>query len=287
MTASPTVLQRSIAFEMKRLRLEAGLRQGDLADAAGYSEAAVSRLEKRSLKPNHRMVLALLHAYGRPDLIPHFEEQIGLMRRKNWWEHLLDAKEVSGFDVYLGLEDGASSIDWWEPLAIPGLLQSESHARHTLAGWSATLHPDVVQARIELRHRRQACLTRSDSPVNLWAVTTSYALANLAAPSDVRRDQLDHLREMIQLPNVQLQVVPPNASLGDGNRGPFLILSFDQPDDPGVVYVETQTRGVWFESQAEVTTHTRVMNHLRAAAASPEESVRLIEEHRKESETTV
>lgn len=282
MTASPTVLQRSIAFEMKRLRLEAGLRQGDLAETAGYSEAAISRLEKRSLKPNQRMIVALLHAYGRPELIPHFEEQLALMRRKNWWERLLDAKEVNGFDVYLGLEDGASSIDWWEPLTIPGLLQSESFAHHTQAEWSATLTPEVLQSRLELRHQRQACLTRSDSPVNLWAVTTSHVLTNLAVPQAVKRDQLDHLVEMCKLPNVQLQVIPNDASIGDGVRGPFLVMAFDQPEDPGLVYIETQTRGMWFETQEDVTTHTRVMNHLRASAASPEESLRLIEQHWKE-----
>ena len=281
MSSSPTVLQRRVAFAMRRLRHAAGLRQGDLVTTAGYSESAVNQLEKRTRRPQRRMIVALLHAYGRADLIPAYEEQLRLMGRKNWWAELIDSHEVTGFDVYLGLEDGASQLESWEPLAIPGLLQSEHYARETLA--AGTTGADMLESRLALRQQRQEILTRTEQPVGLWAITTEYALAHIPAAPEVRREQYEHLLDLVALPTVQLQVIPHGVGIGSGVRGPFTILGFDQPEDPGVVYLETEARAIWFETQEDITKYSLLMNRLRACGCSAEQSAALIEQYRKEA----
>ena len=285
MISSPTVLQRSIAFEMKRLRQEAGLTQTKAAELSGYTDGAINHLEKRNRRPQKPMIVSLLKIYGREDLLHTFEDRLRLMNRPNWWANQPGSQFPTGFDIYLGLEDGASAIDWWEPLIVPGIMQTEDYARRVLSPGPTQLEPDELQSRVELRQRRQEILTRSENPVQLWVVTTEFALIHIGGPAEINRGQLEHLLTLAKLPNVDLQVIPMAAGIDTthGTRGPFTHLKFDQDDDPGVVYVETQPRAVWFEKHEDISAYAQVMNYLRALAAGTEESAELIEKHRKEA----
>lgn len=279
---SPTVLQRSIAFKMIKLRKQARLSQGEAAEATGYSEATISHMENRRRQPQRKLVLALLRAYGAEHEFDWFDEQLKLLRRKDWWDNLSGSRRPSGFEIYLGLEDGATTMNWWEPMVIPGLMQTEDYARQLLAPNPYGIAPDELESSMRVRMRRQEVLTRATSPLDLWVVTTEYALVNMDGPDEMKRQQLDFLLELIRLPNVQLQVIPAGVNVADGSRGPFTILGFDQPDDPGVVYVETQQRAVWFDDHEDIAAYRRVMSHLHASAASTKESAALIEKHQKE-----
>lgn len=282
---SPTVLQRSIAFKMIKLRKQARLSQGEAAEATGYSEATISHMETRKRTPQRKLILALLRTYNAEHEFQWFDEQLKLLRRKDWWDSLSGSKYPSGFDVYLGLEDGATSLGWWEPMIIPGLLQTENFARQMIAPDPYSVDPETVNAHVQLRLRRKEILTRSHAPVNLWVIVSEFALANIDGPGELHREQLDHLLELIRLPNVDFQVVPLGTNVRDGSRGPFTILKFDQPDDPGVVYVETQIRAVWFSDLEDITAYGRVMSHLHAGAMGTKESAMLIERYRKEVTT--
>ena len=279
---SPTVLQRSIAFKMIKLRRQAGMTQPEAAQAAGYSEATISHLENRRRQPHRRLVEALLRAYDAETEFSWFDEQLKLLKRKDWWDSLSGAKYPNGFDVYLGLEDGARKLGWWEPLILPGLLQSEGYARMMIEPNPFGVVGEALESRMQVRMQRQGILTRSNAPVNLWAITTEWALTNFDAPDAVKRDQLDYLMEMVRLPNVELQLIPNGRNSAIGSRGPFTIMDFDQPDDPGVVYVETECRAVWFEDHEDVDLYRHMMAHLHANAAGTKESAMLIEKHRKE-----
>ena len=279
---SPTVLQRSIAFRLAQLRRKAELTQTAAAERSGYSDKAISHLEKRQRMPNRRIVTSLLHVYDADEQMPWFDEQLKRLRRKDWWDSLAGAKQPSGFDIYLGLEDGAMGLDWWEPLVIPGLMQAPKYARYALSPDPYAIDTDDLESRLQLRIRRQEILTRSKDPTNLWAITTEFALTNIDGPDAVKQDQLDYLLELIKLPNVHLQVIPEGTTLRYGSRGPFTLMSFDQPDDPGVVYIEHEPRAVWYEDHTDIATYRQVLNHLQAGAASTKQSGVLIDKHRKE-----
>ncbi|MBA8827494.1 hypothetical protein FHX42_004890 [Saccharopolyspora lacisalsi] len=96
------------------------------------------------------------------------------------------------------------------------------------------------------------------------------------------RGKLEHLMSMVELANVEIQVCPVTIGGHPALTGPFTILHFPMPHDPGVVYVETRVRAVWFEEQAEIDQYTQVMNHLRTLAATPEESRQLLTRKLKE-----
>lgn len=284
---SPTVVERWLAGELRRLRTDAGLTQTEAAHAAGCSESYISILELRSnaktrKRASEPMVTALLRAYGRDDLVKLFREQVRIAGQRLSWADAPGAP--TGFSRYVGLEWGARASATYAPFVIPGVMQTGEYASRIIAAEPAVSgehHTDQV----ELRARRQDVISRSDEPMELWAVIAEQALRRPIGSSDVMRDQYERLLELTEPPHIQLQVIPQSVGAHVGLRTPFTILEFDQDNDPGLIYIETDVRAFWFEAPAEIAEYQKIMNHLRAVARDPEESRTIIETLRKETTT--
>jgi transcriptional regulator with XRE-family HTH domain len=275
---SPGVMRRLIAFGLKKLRQDAGLSQAQVAKHMRRAQGSIANWEKDTV-PRLEVVEKLLTYYGAEDQIPKYTAMLELAEQKSWWEGLSETREPAGFDVFLGLEEGASKIESFDPLIVPGLLQTESYARAVTLGGQRT--DTDLDRKVALRMKRQEALTRP-KPLHLWAVIDETALDRPIGDAETRRGQLDHLVRMSERANVQLQVIPREVGAYPGLTGAFEILHFPLEQDPGVVYVETRVRAVWFEQQAEIDQHTQVMNHLRALALAPEQSSALIAAKQKE-----
>ena len=91
------------------------------------------------------------------------------------------------------------------------------------------------------------------------------------------RGQLRHLADAAQQGKTTIQVVPYQAGAHAGTTGPFVILDFEEPTDPAVVYVETLAGDIYLEERPDVNRYTLAFDRLVAAALHPDDSVRLIE----------
>lgn len=276
---SPGVMRRLIAFGLLQLRKEAGLSQSHVAKHMRRSQASIANWEKDTL-PRLEVIEKLLRYYDAADEIPTYTQMLELAEQKSWWEGMSETRDPAGFDVFLGLEEGACKIESFDPLVVPGLLQTEPYIR-ALALSGGSRADTELDRKVTLRMRRQHALTRAH-PLNLWAVIDERALERPIGDAETRRDQLEHLVSMIALPNVHIQVIPRDVGSYPGLNGPFEILHFPMAQDPGVVYIETRIRAVWFEKQAEIDQYTQEMNHLRALALDPEKSRVLLEHKQKE-----
>jgi hypothetical protein len=56
--------------------------------------------------------------------------------------------------------------------------------------------------------------------------------------ASIMRDQIRRLQEVSELPHVTLRLLPLSAGVVTGMFGQFIILEFEDEDDPPVVYVE-------------------------------------------------
>jgi hypothetical protein len=181
------------------------------------------------------------------------------------------------YEVYIGLEAGAASIRNFEPVVVPGLLQTADYARATFRNGPRELDRDEVDRRVEVRLARQEVLTREERP-RLWAVIDETVIRRLVGGSDVMRGQLNHLTDAAQQGKTTIQVVPYRAGAHAGTTGPFVILDFEELTDPTVVYVETLAGDIYLEERSDVNRYTLAFDRLVAAALHPDESVRLIEQ---------
>lgn len=274
---NPTLRGRRLAVELMRRREASGLSREEAARRLEWSTSTIFRIETGRSRPQPGNVRVLLDLYGvtgseRDGLIQLAREA----RQPGWWHSFRDVLP-NPYEVYIGLEGGAASIRNFEPVVVPGLLQTEDYARATFKGGPRELERDEIERRVEVRLARQQILTRDGRP-RLWAVIDEAVIHRLVGDPAVMRAQLGHLIDTAEQGKTTVQVVPFRAGAHAGTTGPFVILDFPEPTDPSVVYVETLAGDIYLEERVDVNRYTIAFDRLLAAALHPDDSVRLIQQ---------
>ncbi|MUL42746.1 helix-turn-helix domain-containing protein [Streptomonospora sp. PA3] len=270
MPDSPTIKRRQLSNELRRLRLAAGMTVEQAADALEWSRARLGHIETgRRKKPLVTDVKALLDLYGLESLRER-EAVLDLARQareSGWWTRYDDV--FTG--RFPGFEAAARKIGTYEVALIPGLLQTPSYMRATT---EATLIYDAedVQRVIDGRLKRQEILTGKDAP-DYWAVIDEHAIRRLGE-GEMLREQVQHLVDIAEDPgnSVTIQVLPLDAGLHAGLGGPFVILDFDDANSP-IVYLETDTDGIYLEQPGEIERYRKLFLHVQVAAMKPPRSL--------------
>ncbi|MBW8484216.1 helix-turn-helix domain-containing protein [Actinomadura parmotrematis] len=280
MTYRPTVRGRRLARELRRMREEQGLTLQEVADRLDWSRATVSRLETAQTRPKPDDTAELLALYGVPS--PDRDAYLNLAQEANkrgWWTAYSDVFVGS----YAALEDGASCVRTWDPQLIHGLLQTEPYARAVITAGRLLSSRDQVERRIDARKIRQQALDLPQGPEVHMVVDEGVLLRHIGGVA-VMRGQFEHLLEIGERPGITIQVLPFDRQEHAGLDGRFTILSYPDPADPDVAYVEGTMGDVYLESSEETSKHTDRFDRIVGAALSHEESARLIRSAARSSE---
>ncbi|RII21086.1 hypothetical protein DSC45_01600 [Streptomyces sp. YIM 130001] len=274
-----TVLARKLGSELLRHRDRAGLTQPQAAAALSATAAKVAKMERGWVPFRDPDVIALCKLYEVED--PTTVE--GLLRiakldrerrkAKGWWKQSLDAGSLS---EYIAMEDAATRVRTWQLSLVPGLLQTADYARSLAVSDDVWEDPDDIERIVSVRMKRQERL-HAETPLLLHAVIWEAALRQQIGGPDVMRAQLDHLRAMLELPNVHVQVLPFRAGGHPCITGPFNIISFADNQALDVVHVDSIASTVWVESVAEGATHCAFFDRTARLSLAPHDSAKLIE----------
>jgi DNA-binding XRE family transcriptional regulator len=273
---APSVLRMLLGTQLRHLREEAGV----TPDQAGYeiraSRSKISRMERGRVGFKTRDVNDLLTLYGVTD--PQVRAgMLSLASHANatgWWSKYSDILP-DWFEGYLGLEAAASRIRSFDLQFVHGLFQTQGYARAVTALGHEAAPDEEIERRVSLRMARQDLLASNDPP-KVWSVIDEAALRRPVGGPQVMRAQLKHLREVADLPQVTIQVVPFSRGGHAGAGGSFGVLRFAEPDLPDVVYIEQLTSALYLDRRSEVDHYMEVMNRLSADALTPKETLRFL-----------
>jgi transcriptional regulator with XRE-family HTH domain len=174
-------------------------------------------------------------------------------------------------------EAEAKRLRNFEPLVIPGLLQTEAYARAILSTRLDSTPEEIEQA-VTARMERQRILER-DQPPELSVILDEAALRRPVGGPEVMRGQLAHLT--MRRPTVAIQVIPLAAGAHEGLRGgAFVIADFEE--GAGVAYQDAASSGQIIEDASVVGALAHAWDTLRLEALPRVASLALIEEIRKE-----
>lgn len=262
------MLRRRIAKELRRLRTEAGVTPEQVLERIGVARSTLSRIERAEVATSVGNVESLLHLYGvGPEDIAALVELAKAARKRGWWQRFGDVLP-DWFQAYIGLEADASHISEYEPALIPGILQTEQYARALIRAEHPNDSDEDVQQRIELRMRRQ----QRESPPTMWLIIDEAAVVRPVGGDATMQAQLERVLEASRRPGIDVQVLEfgagEHASMGDS----FTILTFADPRDTPVVYLENPVGGLYLEEPEEIDEFTAKFEHLRATAAGPRRS---------------
>ncbi|MEV6859971.1 helix-turn-helix transcriptional regulator [Streptosporangium subroseum] len=216
--------------EMRRLREEAGFSQSAVAARLGCTQTQVCRLEAATRTPSKSDAerLDLLFGTGGGTFFAGLHRRIVARPGGPAW-FMSWAEEV---------EPNALVLRSWDPLLVPGLLQTEAYARHLFShGPRAT--PDEVEERVRARMRRRRILDGDDSPLLLVLIDEGVLRRKVNGPK-VMWEQLDYLLEVAQRSSVSVQVVDPECMAG--LAGPFMIAELPN-GQPHTIHADSPVEG--------------------------------------------
>jgi transcriptional regulator with XRE-family HTH domain len=271
----PTALRIVLGTQLRRLREARGITAGAAAQAIQASHAKISRMELGRVSFRATDVTRLLTLYGITDEQERKAFQT-LVRRANvpsWWHQYSDIVP-NWFETYLGLEQASAVIRTYQPQLIPGLLQTPQVARTIIQLAQPRQSDDDIERRLALWMTRQKILTQPGAP-QLSAVMEEATLWRVHGHS-VMREQIRHLIEMAELPNITLQIIPIHSGAHPALGGQFTILRFSNPDLPDIVYLEQLTSALYLDKNEDVQHYLIIMDRLSVQANSPTETIKLL-----------
>jgi transcriptional regulator with XRE-family HTH domain len=274
--ASPTVRRRRLAAELRRLRERAGMTGDQVAERVGWSASKLSRIENAHTVPGDAEIRQLLDLY---DVEGHYADELFALAQeaagRGWWETYSPTLPPD-YAWLIGLEAEAQAALSWEPLIVPGLLQTGDYAREVTNGYLERIDPvppSETRRRVEARLARQRVLTR-DNPLQLSVVLDQSVLHRRFGDRSVMRSQIKRLLDLSERDNISLRILQLDGRHPIGT-GAFALLQFGEVHDvtyQDVVYIENLTGGRYVEEEDEVFRYKRAFDRLSDLAVDEQKS---------------
>jgi transcriptional regulator with XRE-family HTH domain len=270
-TNSPTLRQRRLGTELRKLRERAGLSATGAAEQLGVNQARVSMIETGRTPISAERVRSMAHAYDCFDepLIEALAAMTG-RRTRGWWEEYRDHVPVALVDL-AELEHHAAALRVALMLHIPALLQTTDHARALFQAVVPPMRQYEMEHRLTHRLKRQGVLHRQDPPPYTAIIHEAALRMGFGGPV-VARGQLKHLAHMSELPHVTLRVIPFGA-----DQFPTTGQSFDYVEGPvpqlDTVQLDSHHGACEFlDAEAQLSKYRAVLDGMESCALPPTES---------------
>jgi transcriptional regulator with XRE-family HTH domain len=220
--------------ELRGARLAGGYTSQDqFARELGFDRTVVVKAETGARPPSDEMAAKISEIF--PGLCNGLYVRLVAIARKS-------SGPIPGwFADWLTREREAASIRIWQPIIIPGLLQTADYARALFVGERQSLEGDALEELVTARLARQAIFDKP-APPHLWVVLDEAVLHRLIGTAKIMHDQLVQLADLAERPCISIQVIPASSGAHAGLACAFLIGSADgEPDLLLVEAIEDQT----------------------------------------------
>ncbi|PSM39600.1 transcriptional regulator [Streptomyces dioscori] len=253
----------TVGRQLKLRREAVGMRAADFGIAVGYGEDMVYKIEGGKRIPQPEYLDRADEVLGAGGLLSAMKEDVRKVRYP---------KKVRELGK---LESKAIEIGVYECNIIAGLLQTPEHARAVIGAAQPPYSPDDVERMVAARLARQSVFERDPAP-SIHFVLEEAVLRRPIGGTMVKRQQLEHLREVAQRHNVVLQVMPMNCEVHSGLDGRVEVLKF--PDGSAVGRSDGTFNGRPTSDPKQLRVLELRYGTIRAQALSPRESLAFIEQ---------
>jgi transcriptional regulator with XRE-family HTH domain len=171
-------------------RERAGLSRPELARQVNKSVSLIQAIELGQRVATPDVTTDLEQALATEGALSRLRDEIG--------DGLGYQPYPAWFQDWLISEREAKKLRWFEPMLVPGLLQTEAYARAIfLARFGMTA--DEVDENVAARLKRHEILAR-DQPTTLWVIVDEAVLRRPVGGPKVMREQVNHLIDVAQRP---------------------------------------------------------------------------------------
>ncbi|WP_083886109.1 helix-turn-helix domain-containing protein [Actinoalloteichus spitiensis] len=266
---------RRLGAELRRLREAAGRTQSDVGAAIGRTHATMVNWESGKTKISKSDLVCLLAELRAPA-----EVRKGLEQLRDQAGRGASPWAVYGLPEWLrplvSFEEDATTVTTFEPVLIPGLLQTEDYARALHAAGRHKVAAGFVDKWIAARMQRQQRLS-GPKPLRLHAVISEAAVRLQVGGPKVFADQLRRLLDAGRADNITVQVLAATKDGYGGVGSNFTVLHFlDARIDPPLGYFDGPLGGHMVSDEGDVVTLVNMFDDLRHMALSEADSAEML-----------
>jgi transcriptional regulator with XRE-family HTH domain len=275
-TTSPVVARRRLRTELRRSRLDAEQTQEQVATAMDWSLSKLIRIENGSVGISLNDLKAILAHYKITDE-GRTTELIALSRQareRSWWNAYRDLPP--NLVKLIEYESASSIIRNFQPLVIPGLLQTEEYMNAVMRNYSPQATEQELKTGIEVRMKRQEILQQSEMPL-MFFIMDEAAVRRLVGGQEATRRQIERLLAESAKPAVTVEVVPFSAGAHPGMQGSFMLFEFPDAEDDDALYMDSPSDARLNRDDAEeISTFRERFEVLRELSLGPQGSTDLL-----------
>ncbi|MGA5818273.1 helix-turn-helix domain-containing protein [Kitasatospora sp. NPDC094028] len=266
---NPTLRQRRVGTELRRMREQAGLSGSQLALQLGIHGAQVTQMEtgKSGISVERLRTMAAACLCDNQPLIDALAGMVS-ERGKGWWEEYRDTLTIDFLEV-AELEGHAERITFCNTVYMPGLLQTRAYASAVFARLVPALPSEEIETRTAFRLRRQEVVRSGATP--LRAFIHEAALRMQFGGPLVLIDQLAALLDDSERPGISVRVVPFAVDTFPGAGENLTYIEGPVPE-LDTVEVDVSQGALFFDSPANLAKHRTIFSSLDTNALSEERS---------------
>jgi CRISPR/Cas system-associated endoribonuclease Cas2 len=255
-----------------------GETQEQVAVAMDWSLSKLIRIENGSVGISTNDLKVLLSHYNIVD-DERVKELIALARaakERLWWSAYTGIATPQHLR-FIEYEASAMITRSFQPLLIPGLLQTEEYAREVIGKLGGQMQKDNLDALVALRMKRQELLKQDGPPPWFFFILDEGVVRRVVGGQDVMQGQINHLVELATMENMNIEVVPFSAGINRGMHGPFVIFEFPEEEDEDALYVESPGGDmINRDDQEEIYIYREVFEELRKISLKKEGTVNFL-----------
>ncbi|MFB7597736.1 Scr1 family TA system antitoxin-like transcriptional regulator [Streptomyces sp. NPDC056160] len=257
---------RTFGAVVQGLREHAGLSREEFGRHVGFSKHTVASVELGRRMPDVDFVEAAEGVLGNTGAL---RRAAGCLARQPGL--------AAWFRQWARLEQLAITLYTYECRLVPGLLQTEAYARQLFVDQLPPLSDEQIEAQWAARAERQQLL-RERPNTAFGFILEEHLFLRCTGGAEVTGELIDHVLDIAQLRNVEIQIMPVVRHSHAGMHGPMQLL--ETPKNKWFAYTEAPESGRLISESHVVSVLQRRYARMRAQALTLEDSMSLLQQMR-------
>jgi transcriptional regulator with XRE-family HTH domain len=268
----PTIRSRELGDGLRQAMEKAGLTGKQAAQTLSWSPSFVSMLLAGKRGTSEVDIAAFLGMCRVKN--PERDRLLALCREQEnpGWLQQHGSRLPKQLLTLIDHENKAIAISDFQPMVVPGLLQTGDYAR-ALIRETGNAPAGEIEDRVAARLARQSLFNRH-RPARFAFYLHEFALRLPVGGPAVMVEQLHHLLRMSTRSYLTLRVVPAVRGGHAGIAGQFKLMEF--AEFKPVAYLDSETACLFLERPEEIDAYRRILETLAETALGEGESRKLI-----------
>jgi len=276
MAQSPAVARLFVRVALKGAREIGAMTQTDVAKSLDWSLSKVQRIESGEVAVTKTDLMAMVRHYDNltSEDAERLVELVRVSRKgTGWWDEYKGLLTAS-FVELIQFENEAAVIRVYNPLVMPGLLQTRSYRSSVIDKWMPDIDPEHKEIKLKvLESRKRNFVVREPRP-HYQVLLDESVLRRELGVVDVMVGQLRDLLRVMDAGHVELGILKHDTEL-PARANSFILLRFGSTDS--VLYEEAFPNDQVITDPEQIRSHGRIFDRMWQGAAQGEDARSLIE----------